>query len=112
MIIHDHNRGGGEVDSDAAGLGREQVDERLFAHAGSPSALEAVDRELPVGQLDGSVEALEPVAAELEQVVDDVQHRRELGENQYLRAIRATFCEQLIEEAHLPGNLGECVSLA
>ena len=69
-VEHDDRVGGGQVDADAAGFGREEEDEGL----GRPACLEAVDGRLPLLLRHRAVETLIRQEGEREEVFEDVEH--------------------------------------
>ena len=77
-IIEDDVRGGGEVESRAAGLQREHENGWVFR------CLETLDFAFAVLRLAGEV--MEGAGVEFEACLDEIEHRDELGEDEHLVA--------------------------
>mmetsp|Transcript_35796 Transcript_35796/g.114003 ORF Transcript_35796/g.114003 Transcript_35796/m.114003 type:complete len:263 (-) Transcript_35796:2645-3433(-) len=106
-VEHDNGVGRGQVDADTARSRSDDEDERLGGRVG-----EAVDGRLPLAAGDGAVEPLVSPAAPLHEVLDQVEHLGELGEEQDAVAVRLELGQQLVQQDQLARRLDQPVAVA
>mmetsp|Transcript_5485 Transcript_5485/g.13327 ORF Transcript_5485/g.13327 Transcript_5485/m.13327 type:complete len:212 (+) Transcript_5485:1449-2084(+) len=98
VVKHDGVRGG-ESDPEPPRARRDQVHEVVAL-----GVLEAGNLVAPPRDRCRSVQPKILVSPVLHEVAEDVEHRRELREDEHLPALALQLAEQLIQHQHLPGR--------
>ena len=102
-VEDDDGVGRGEVDAHAARARREQEGEGVRGVA----LLEAVDGRLPHAARHAAVEPLVRQPRQVQVVLEDVEHARELREDEQLAPLRAQPRQQLVQQHHLAARLDQ-----
>ena len=97
-VEDDARVGGGEVDANAASARRQQEDK---CAVGAVLSTEAIDRGLPRVHVRVAIEPLEAEAPFEQKVDQEVEHHRELREDEHAVPLRLELRQQLVEQHQL-----------
>mmetsp|Transcript_1799 Transcript_1799/g.3413 ORF Transcript_1799/g.3413 Transcript_1799/m.3413 type:complete len:275 (-) Transcript_1799:852-1676(-) len=109
-VKYDTSVSSGKVNTHTARTRGQQHDERLLSPILGILGLESINRRLTLHPGNGTVDPFDLKGAEVEIILDDVQHDFELAEEQNAMTIRLQPRKQLVQQYKLPRSFHQLLN--